>query len=238
MSTLATLKVKLFADGADLSSIQKLAEQKHIQGFTTNPSLMRKAGVSDYRAFAQQALELIGQRPISLEVFADDLPTMAEQARKIAAWGTNIYVKIPVITTQGHPTAPLIRQLSAEGIKLNVTALFTLAQVQEVVEALAPQVPAVISVFAGRMADVGIDPIPTIQGAIKLAAAKPQAEVLWAATREVLNVVQADQLGCPIITVPHDILGKLSQLGRSLDEACRDTVAGFYRDGQSAGFKI
>ena len=238
MSGLAALKVKLFADGADIDGIRTLAAQSHIQGFTTNPSLMRKAGITDYQAFAHQAIQIIGDRPLSLEVFADDLPTMAVQARKIAGWGSHVFVKIPVVNTQGQSTAPLIRELSADGIKLNVTAIFTLQQVQEVIDALAADVPAFISVFAGRMADVGIDPLPVMIAAKDIIAAKPKAELLWAATREVLNVVQADQMGCQIITVPNDILGKLSALGRSLADACHDTVAGFYKDAQSAGFNI
>jgi len=233
-----SLTIKLFADGADLQTIQTLAALPNIQGFTTNPSLMHKAGVKDYKAFAKHAFKLIGDRPISLEVFADDLPTMAAQARIIASWGPSVYVKIPVENTQGHSTAPLVRELSAEGIQLNVTAVFTVAQIEAVTDALSSDVPAVISIFAGRMADVGVDPIPTLQTALKIAASKPKIEVLWAATREVFNIVQADQLGCHIITIPGDILGKLKNLGRSLEDACRDTVVGFYKDAQSAGFTI
>jgi transaldolase len=238
MSGLEQLKVKLFADGADLDGIRKLAAQAHIKGFTTNPSLMRKAGIKNYQAFAIEALEIIGDRPISLEVFADDLPTMAQQARAIASWGPSIYVKIPVQTTQGLPTAPLLHELAADGIKLNVTAIFTLPQVEEVSRALSPDVPAFVSVFAGRMADVGVDPLPIMQSARAILEDKPQAELLWAATREVFNIIQADRMGCAIITVPNDILAKLANLGRSLEDCCTDTVVSFYRDGVSAGFTI
>jgi len=238
MPTLESLKVKLFADGADLDGIRSLAALTHIKGFTTNPSLMKKAGVKDYKSYAQQAFQIIGDRPISLEVFADDLPGMAAQARIIAGWGANVYVKIPVRNTLGHSTAPVIEELSAAGVKLNVTAVFTARQVAEVTDALAAGVPAVISVFAGRMADVGVDPVPVIVESRLIVAAKPKAELLWAATREVFNVVEAERLGCHIITVPNDILGKLKNLGRSVEDACTDTVAGFFNDAQSAGFTI
>ena len=238
MSPIQSLRIKLFADGADLDGIRSLAALPHIAGFTTNPSLMKKAGVTDYGTYARQVQTIIGDRPISLEVFADDLPTMGQQARTIAAWGPNIYVKVPVENTQGISTAPLIRELSAAGIKLNVTALFTPAQIKDVVEALDAATPAVLSVFAGRMADVGVDPLPTIRAARDLASLRPQAELLWAATREVYNIFQAEEAGCQIITVPNDILGKLDKLGRPLEAVCRDTVTGFYNDAKSAGFTI
>ena len=238
MTGLETLNVKLFADGADLDGIRSLAALPYIQGFTTNPSLMRKAGVKDYKTYAKQVFEIIGDRPISLEVFADDLPTMEAQGRIIAGWGESIYVKIPVENTEGQSTVPVIRRLVADGIKVNVTAVFTIDQVQQITDALAVDVPAVISVFAGRMADVGVDPIPAFQAAKAIMDAKPKAELLWAATREVFNIIQADRLGCHIITVPNDILGKLKNLGRSLQDVCKDTVVGFYRDGLSAGFTI
>ena len=238
MSGIQSLRIKLFADGADLDGIRKLATLPHIAGFTTNPSLMKKAGVTDYGSYARQVQTIIGDRPISLEVFADDLPTMGQQARTIAGWGANIYVKVPVANTQGVSTAPLIRELSAEGIKLNVTALFTPVQIKDVVEALDPATPAVLSVFAGRMADVGVDPLPTIRAARDLMGLRPQAELLWAATREVYNIFQAQESGCQIITVPNDILGKLDKLGRPLELVCRDTVTGFYNDARSAGFTI
>ncbi len=238
MTNLESLTVKLFADGADLDGIRSLAALPHIKGFTTNPSLMKKAGIKDYKSFAQQAFQIIGDRPISLEVFADDFAAMEQQAKLIAAWGPSVYVKIPVQNTKGQSAVPLIKDLAAAGIKLNVTALFTTEQVAKVTEALAADVPAVISVFAGRLADVGVDPVPVIEQSRRIAAVKPKAELLWAATREVFNIIEADRLGCHIITVPNDILGKLKNLGRSAQDACHDTVAGFYQDALSAGFTI
>jgi transaldolase len=238
MRSLDTLQIKLFADGADLDGIRSLASFPHVQGFTTNPSLMRKAGVKSYRAFARDAIAIIGDRSISLEVFADDLPTMEVQARTISTWGRNVFVKIPVENTKGESTAPLIRALAQEGIQLNITAIFTLEQVAEVVDALSADVPALVSVFAGRMADVGVDPLPIMLAAKALLARKPKAELLWAATREVFNIIQADQLGCDVITVPNDILNKLKNIGRPLSLACKDTVVGFYKDAESAAFTI
>ena len=238
MHLLSDLKVHLYADGADIAGIKALAALPHIKGFTTNPSLMRKAGVTDYRAYATEVLPIIRDKPISFEVFADDLPTMEAQARIITTWGPSIYVKIPVINTQGQSTAPIIKSLSAAGIKLNITAIFTLEQVAEVAEALAIGTPALVSVFAGRLADTGIDPLPIMQATLTLLSCKPQAKLLWAATREVFNLIQADRIGCPIITVPNDILGKLGNLGREPLESSLDTVRTFLKDTQAAGFTI
>lgn len=238
MTSLSSLSVKLYADGAAIEGIRSLAALPHVQGFTTNPSLMRKAGVTDYRAYALEVLPITGTKPISFEVFVDDLETMETQARIIATWGETIYVKIPVINTQGVSTAPLIKRLSADGIKLNITALFSVEQVAEVAEALDPATPAVISVFAGRLADTGIDPLPIIAKSKAALTGVPKAELLWAATREVYNLFQADQLGCDIITVPNDILGKLGTLGRSPMDSCLDTVRTFLKDTQAAGFTI
>lgn len=238
MTSLSSLKVRLFADGADLEGIRSLSSLPHIKGFTTNPSLMRKAGVNDYRTFAQAALTITGDKPISFEVLADDLPTMALQAQAIAGWGETIFAKLPVINTQGVSTAPIISSLSAAGVKLNITAIFTAEQVAEVISALSPETPAVISVFAGRLADTGFDPLPVMAASKALLALRPKAELLWAATREVYNIVQADQLGCDIITVPNDILGKLGNLGRSPLESALDTVRTFLKDSQASGFTL
>lgn len=238
MTLLSNLKVHLYADGADIAGIKALAALPYIKGFTTNPSLMRKAGVSDYRAYAAEVLPVTGNKPISFEVFADDLPTMEAQAKAIAAWGPSIYVKIPVINSQGASTAPIIRSLSTDGIKLNITAIFTLEQVAEVAGALAPNTPAIVSVFAGRLADSGIDPMPIMLASKAILSGRPNAYLLWAATREVYNVIQADQMSCPIITVPNDILAKLGNLGRSPLESSLDTVRTFLKDTQSAGFTI
>jgi transaldolase len=238
MSFPAELRVKLFADGADPAVIAELARKPYIKGFTTNPTLMRKANIKDYRGFAHQALELIGDRPISLEVFSDDFGEMEAQAREIASWGPNVYVKIPVSDTRGKFTGPLIRRLALTGVPVNVTALLTLEQVQQVADCLAPTTPAYISMFAGRIADTGRDPVPVMHRAVELLRRLPQAELIWASPRELLNVLQADQVGCHIITATNDILQKLSLVGKDLDAYSLDTVKMFYHDACAAGFSI
>lgn len=238
MRTLAGLKVKLFADGADLPSMLKLSANPLIQGFTTNPTLMRKAGVADYESFARDVLSAIRSLPVSFEVLADDFPEMERQARKIAAWGSNVYVKIPVTNTKGDPATDLIRRLSHDGLKLNVTALMTLDQVRAVNEALNSNTPAIISVFAGRIADTGCDPVPMMSAAVRLLSSRPNIELLWASPRELLNIFQANDVGCHIITATNDLLDKLGSVGKDLQEFSRDTVRMFYEDGKRSGFAI
>ncbi len=235
---LERLKVKIFADGADLKSMTALAADRRIKGFTTNPSLMRKAGVEDYVAFARDVLRAIPDRPVSFEVFADEFPEMEAQAREIATWGKNVYVKIPISNTRGHSAMPLIQRLSAQGIPLNVTAIFTLVQVQDVTDALDAGTPAVVSVFAGRIADTGVDPMPIMREAAAVMRAKPKAELLWASPRELLNIYHADECGCHIITVSPDVLSKMDLVGRSLDEYALETVRVFYKDATAAGYRI
>lgn len=232
------LKVKVFADGAALDAIRKLAEDPVIQGFTTNPTLMRKAGVTDYERFARDALAIVGDRPISFEVFTDDFPEMAREARVLAGLGESVYVKIPVTDTKGASSADLVNELSSEGIKLNVTGLFTLDQVATISNALDDATPACISLFAGRIADAGVDPVPMVAKAVELIEGKPQQELIWASPREVLNIVQADQVGCHIITVTPDLLKKLPLLGTDLTEFSLDTVRMFNRDALSAGYEL
>jgi len=230
--------VKVFADGADLDSILALAENPRIAGFTTNPTLMWKAGLTDYRDFAERLLERITTHPISFEVFADDVDEMRRQARLIASWGNNVYVKIPVTTTSGESMAPLVRELSEDGVKVNVTALFTTAQVELITAAVKDGAPSYLSVFAGRIADAGIEPMPIMAQAVSIMLDTPQAELIWASPREILNVVQADQVGCHIITMTHDLLAKLGSLGKDLDQFSLETVQMFHRDAQSAGFTL
>jgi transaldolase len=203
MSRIADLNVKIFADGADFDGMVKMAHNPLIRGFTTNPTLMRKAGVSDYETFARRVLAAITDRPVSFEVFADDFPSMAEQARAIATWGPNVNVKIPVSTTKGQSSNELIRGLSSEGVTLNITAIFTLDQVRGVASALDPSTPAIVSVFAGRIADTGVDPIPHMRACKEILASRPKAELLWASTRELLNIFHAEEAGCDIVTVPN-----------------------------------
>ena len=233
-----SLSVKVFADGADLDSILALAENPRIAGFTTNPTLMWKAGLTDYRDFAERLLERITTHPISFEVFADDVDEMRRQARLIASWGNNVYVKIPVTTTSGESMAPLVRELSEDGVKVNVTALFTTAQVELITAAVKDGAPSYLSVFAGRIADAGIEPMPIMAQAVSIMLDTPQAELIWASPREILNVVQADQVGCHIITMTHDLLAKLGSLGKDLDQFSLETVQMFHRDAQSAGFTL
>jgi transaldolase len=232
------LKIKIYADGADIKAMRQAAANPLISGFTTNPTLMRAAGVNDYKAFAHEALRFIPDRPISFEVFADDFPSMEAQAREIASWGDNVYVKIPVTNTKGDFSGPLIATLSHAGVKLNVTAMTTLEQVSRVGEALAESVPAVVSVFAGRIADTGRDPVPHMAEALRLLKGRPKAELLWASPRELLNIFQADSIGCHIITVTNDHLKKLSLVGKDLGDYSLDTVKMFYNDASSAGYDI
>ncbi|MBL8806163.1 MAG: transaldolase [Rhodospirillales bacterium] len=232
------LRIKIFADGADLDAMLRLAADPRIGGFTTNPTLMRKAGVADYETFARRVLEAIPDRPVSFEVFADDFPEMERQARAIAAWGPNVYVKIPVTDTAGNSAAPLIARLSSGGIAVNVTAVLTLRQVRDCADALAAATPAIVSVFAGRIADTGVDPVPVMAEALKILAARPRAELLWASPREILNVVQADAIGCPIVTVTSELLAKLPLIGRDLAVLSRETVEMFRRDALAAGYTI
>ena len=238
MKTLDQLNVKIFADGADLDGILELYRNPYITGFTTNPTLMKKSGISDYEKFSRQLLEKISDRPISLEVFSDEFDEMERQAHKIAAWGRNVYVKIPVTNTRRESSLDLVCRLAAAGVQLNVTALMTNAQVSMASEALGGHVSAYISVFAGRVADTGRDPVPQMKEAVKIMSAYPNQELIWASPREILNIFQADDIGCHVITVTHDLLKKLSLVGKNLDDYSLDTVKMFYSDAQKAGFKI
>ncbi len=238
MTPVEQLSVKIFADGADLAGMLDLYAKPFIKGFTTNPTLMRKAGISDYRAFARQVLKAIPDRPISFEVFSDEFDGMERQAREIAGWGPNVYVKIPVTNTRSEPSYDLIRRLSDDGISLNVTAILTLQQVRDVVDCVRSGAPSCISVFAGRVADTGRDPVPMMAAAVELLRLAPKAELIWASPRELLNIFHADAIGCHIITVTHDILKKLSLVGRDLADYSLDTVKMFYRDASEAGFAL
>lgn len=238
MKSISELKVKIFADGADKAAMLQLYSHPHVQGFTTNPTLMRKAGISDYEAFARDILEAIPDRPISFEVFADDAAEMDRQARKIAKWGSNVYVKIPVTNTKGASSVDLARHLAQSGVKLNVTALLPLVQVHDVSAALADGPPACISVFAGRIADTGVDPVPLMVKALEIIKPYPNIELIWASPRELLNIVQADAIGCHIITATSDILQKLTLLGKDLHEYSLDTVRMFFQDAAKSGFTL
>lgn len=238
MRKLADLKVKLFADGADLAGMKEMAANPLIRGFTTNPTLMRKAGVADYKAFAREVLKLIPERPVSFEVFADDFAQMEAQALEIASWGGNVNVKIPVTNTRREFSGALIERLSKAGVKLNVTAVLTVEQVERITERLHPGTPAIISVFAGRIADTGIDPMPIMAQAVRIMRAKPQAELIWASPRELLNVFQADAVGCHIITATNDILKKLPLVGKDLSAYSLETVEMFYKDAKAAGYAV
>ncbi|MEI7809155.1 MAG: transaldolase [Verrucomicrobiota bacterium] len=237
--TLKDLKVKLYADGADKAGMLKLNADPLIQGLTTNPSLMRKAGISDFEAFARDILQTITVKPLSLEVFSDEFPEMKRQGLKINGWGKNVYVKIPITNSRGDSSLPLIKELASEGVKLNVTALLTVEQVKGVAAALNPKVPAVVSVFAGRIADTGVDPVAIMAESKKILAGLPQAELLWASVREVLNIFQSNDCGCHIVTVPHDILAKAQKMtGMDLTALSLDTVKMFSVDATAAGFKL
>ncbi len=238
MKTVSGLKIKLFADGADKQGMLEMYKNPMIQGFTTNPTIMRKAGITDYQAFALDVLETIKDKSISFEVFADEFNEMEEQARQIASWSNNVMVKIPVTNTKGEFAGKLIKKLSDDGIALNITAILTLDQIQAVADCLSPNTPAIVSVFAGRIADTGIDPVPVMQEALSILKHLPKAQLLWASPRELLNVVQANDVGCHIITATHDILNKLNLLGKDLVDYSLDTVKMFYRDAQAAGFQI
>jgi transaldolase len=235
---LSELGTKIFADGAELAPMLDLYRQPHIKGFTTNPTLMRKAGVSDYRAFAAQILRAIPDRPISFEVFSDVFEEMERQALEIATWGQHVYVKIPVTNTKRDPAYDLVHRLSHSGVKVNVTAIMTLEQVRHVVDAVKGGAPSNVSVFAGRIADTGVDPVPLMAAAVALLQRAPSAELIWASPRELLNIFQADAIGCHIVTVTNDILKKLALVGKSLEDYSLDTVKMFYDDARAAGFSL
>jgi transaldolase len=238
-TTLSQLKVKLFADGADKKGLLELYANPLIRGMTTNPSLLRKAGVADYEGYAREVLQTVKDKPISFEVFSDEFPEMRRQALKIAAWQKNVYVKIPVTNTRRESSAPLVRELGREGVQLNVTAILTLGQVRTVAEALNPAVPSVVSVFAGRIADTGRDPEPLMRAALALLENQPKAELLWASVREVLNIWQAEACGCHIVTAPHDVLAKAIKMGgMDLGNLSLDTVKMFAADAASAGYSL
>ncbi|MCF7689148.1 MAG: transaldolase [Cephaloticoccus sp.] len=239
MLNLNDLKIKIFADGADKAGILELYGQPYIKGLTTNPTLMKKAGISDYEAFARDILHTVTAKPISLEVFADDFAEMKRQAIKIAGWGANVYVKIPITNTRAESSVPLIKELTAEGVQMNLTALLTLDQVRAVAGVLDPKLPVVVSIFAGRIADTGTDPMPIMRESRQILAGMPQAELLWASVREVLNLVQAEQSGCQIVTVTHDILAKAAKmLGMDLAALSLDTVKMFANDAAAAGYRL
>jgi transaldolase len=235
---LSTLQVKIFADGADKESILTLAKNPLIRGFTTNPSLMRKAGVKDYEPFCRDLVAAIPHRPFSFEVFSDDFDEMEQQATRIARWGQNVYVKIPITNTRGQSSATLVHRLARQGVRVNVTALMTVDQVDSVIPALKNGPPSCISMFAGRIADAGCDPLPSICGALTRLRNHPHIELIWASPRELFNIIQADQIGCHIITVSYDLLKKLPLLGRDLTEFSLDTVKMFHDDARTAGFTL
>lgn len=232
------LRVKLFADGAEIAVIRKMAANPLIKGFTTNPTLMKKAGIADYEAFAREVVGVVPDRPISFEVFSDDFDEMAAQARRIAAWGTNVFVKIPVTNTRGDFAGGLITDLARDGVQLNVTALMTVEQVERVAACLSSTVASFVSVFAGRIADTGRDPMPIMTQAVSALAPLPLAELIWASPRELLNVFQADAVGCHVITATADVLGKLALVGKDLEHFSLETVQMFRQDAVSAGFSI
>jgi transaldolase len=238
LNGIRNLRVKLFADGADLAGMKEMAASPMIKGFTTNPTLMRKAGIADYKAFAHDVLKAISDRPVSFEVFADDFAEMESQAFEIASWGANVNVKIPVTDTKGQPSEALVERLSRQGVKVNVTAVMTTEQVERITERLDARTPAIISVFAGRIADTGRDPMPIMARAVQTMKSKPKAELIWASPRELLNVFQADAVGCHIITATNDILKKLALVGKDLDKYSLETVEMFYKDAQAAGYTI
>jgi transaldolase len=238
MKKVDQLNVRIFADGADKAAMLALYAKPFVKGFTTNPTLMRKAGVTDYEAFARDILKAIPDRSISFEVFADDFEEMERQARRIATLGKSVSVKIPITNSKRQSSIPLVRKLSQDGIPLNVTAIFTLAQTNEVVQAVKGGAPCFVSIFAGRIADTGMDPVPLMAAAVEMLKVAPNTELIWASPRELLNVYQADAIGCQVITVTSDIIGKLSLVGKDLDEYSLDTVKMFYEDGKAAGFSL
>ena len=238
MSALENLKIKLFADGADVEDMKAAHREGMVKGFTTNPSLMKKAGVADYETFAREVLAEITDVPISFEVISDDFELMEKEARRIASWGPNVNIKIPITNTRGESSLPLVEKLSADGLSLNVTALFTLEQARATLEALAPGVKSIVSVFAGRIADTGRDPVPHMRDIAGLMGANPDAELLWASSRELLNIFQAQACGCHIITVTNDILKKLAAVGKDLDQFSLETVQMFFQDAQAAALTL
>jgi transaldolase len=238
MKPISNLKVKIFADGADKTGMLDMYAKPYIKGFTTNPTLMRKAGISDYRAFAKDILQAIPDRPISFEVFSDEFNEMERQAMEIAGWSKQVYVKIPVTNTRREPSYDLIRKLSHAGVKLNITAILTVDQVRNVVKHVSPDTPCYVSVFAGRIADTGRDPVPLMTAALELLRPTPKTELIWASPRELLNILQADSIGCHIITATNDILKKLNLIGYDLSDFSLDTVKMFYDDARQAGFQL
>ena len=235
---IANLQVKIFADGADKNGMLEMANKDHIKGLTTNPTLMAKAGIKDYKAFALDILKEIKSKPISFEVFSDDFKEMEDQALEIASWGSDVYAKIPITNTKRQVSYDLIHNLSSKGVKVNVTAIMTLDQVTKSVEALDSSIAAYISVFAGRIADTGVDPLPLMQKAVNILSSKPKSELIWASPRELLNIFHANSIGCQVITVTNDILKKLEFVGRDLDDYSLETVKMFYDDGKKAGLII
>ena len=238
MKTIEQLSVKIFADGADKAGMLEMYAKPFVKGLTTNPTLMRKAGITDYKAFSLDILKAIPNRPISFEVFSDDFAEMERQALEIASWGKNVYVKIPVTNTKREASYNLIEKLAAKKVKLNVTALMTLVQVRDVVAVLDPDVPSYVSVFAGRIADTGLDPVPLMAEAVDLLKTAPAAELIWASPRELLNIFQADAIGCHIITVTNDLLKKLDLVGKDLNDYSLETVKMFFDDARAAGFRL
>lgn len=238
MKVVDELNVKIFADGADKSGMIEMYEKPFVKGLTTNPTLMKKAGISDYRSFCRDILTHINDKPLSFEVFSDDFVEMERQALEIASWGENVYVKIPITNTQKQACYDLVKRLAAQKVKLNVTALMTLDQVSHVVNALDPNIPSYVSIFAGRVADTGRDPLPLMKSAVEILKNAPASELIWASPRELLNIFQADEIGCHIITVTNDILKKLSMVGYDLEEYSLDTVKMFYADALAAGYRL
>lgn len=238
MKKIEELKIKIFADGADKGGMLEMYEKSFVKGLTTNPTLMKKAGILDYRAFCKDILNFIKDKPLSFEVFSDDFAEMERQALEIASWGDNVYVKIPITNTKQDTCYSLVKKLAGQGVKLNVTALMTLDQVRDVVSSLNPDIPSYVSVFAGRMADTGVDPVPMMARAVQMLKPAPAAELIWASPRELLNIFQADEIGCHVITVTNDILKKLSLVGYDLEQYSLDTVKMFYKDALDVGFKL
>tara|TARA_B100000029_G_scaffold516039_1_gene626345 strand:- start:3299 stop:4015 length:717 start_codon:yes stop_codon:yes gene_type:complete len=231
-------KIQIFADGADIKSIEKLNLDSKINGFTTNPSLMKKAGIKDYKKFAHEVLKIVKDKPISFEVFSDEINEMESQAKEINSWGNNIYVKIPITNSKGEKTTNLVSKLSKNNIKCNVTAVFTLEQVKEIYNAIDTNTETIISIFAGRIADSGLDPLETMKEALKICQSKKNIQILWASTRELYNIIQANNINCHIITVPHSILPKLDGIGKDLNDLSLDTVKSFLVDAKNSGYKI
>jgi len=238
MTAIDQLKVKLFADGADKAGMLEMYRKPFVKGFTTNPTLMRKAGITDYRAFAREILDAIPDRPISFEVFSDEFDEMERQAREIATWGGNVYVKVPITNTRREPAYDLVRSLAQDGVKVNITAMMTLDQVRAVADAVRGGAPSCVSVFAGRIADTGVDPMPIMAESVRILEDAPGAELIWASPRELLNVFQAEAVGCHIITATNDILKKLDLIGRDLSDYSLDTVKMFFNDAKQAGFTL